>query len=291
MAHIITLVLTFGITVFVLLRSRRVYAKPAPLRQRVSKIMLFAGILLLVVGLLMAIVMLGTPDEGWTVGPIVSALGMVAGGLFFVYYYSSSFVDVFPDRVVYRGMGRKAKTLEYKDIWKYDVYQYQSQNTLRVWDPSGRKYRLNITNFNGGALLNYIQWLQDLNAYARSNYPEASQDQIQQWVWDNQQARASEELKQARAAAASIASESLSPSGHHRTTPNSQAIPLRPILALPLGAQTPSEAGKAGKPPVTGILLAKVVRAIGELRRTVPSTTSDGQWPRNFPGDQTFAEI
>ena len=66
MAQIVTLVLTFGITVFVLLRSRRVYAKPAPQRQRISKIMFFGGILLLVAGLLMAIVMLGTPDEGWT---------------------------------------------------------------------------------------------------------------------------------------------------------------------------------------------------------------------------------
>ncbi|PWF27690.1 hypothetical protein [Ancrocorticia populi] len=249
MAHIITLVLTFGITVFVLLRSRRVYAKPAPLRQRVSKIMLFAGILLLVVGLLMAIVMLGTPDEGWTVGPIVSALGMVAGGLFFVYYYSNSFVDVFPDRVVYRGMGRKAKTFEYKDIWKYDVYQYQSQKTLRVWDPSGRKYRLNITNFNGGALLNYIQWLQDLNAYARSNYPEASQDQIQQWVWDNQQARASEELKQARAAAASIASESLSPSGQQQNNPQQPSNSTTADPRATFGGADALGSGKGRKAP------------------------------------------
>ena len=219
MAQIVTLVLTFGITVFVLLRSRRVYAKPAPQRQRISKIMLFGGILLLVAGLLMAIIMLGTPDEGWTVGPILTALGMVAGGLFFIYYYSNCFVDVLPDRVVYRGAGRKVKMFEYKNIWKHDIYQYNAQKNLRVWDRNRRKYQLNITNFNGGALLNYVQWLDYLNSYAHSNFPDASDEQIHQWIWENQQARAAEEAKAAGAGASAVSVGSASvPGGQQEPT-------------------------------------------------------------------------
>ena len=219
MAQIVTLVLTFGITVFVLLRSRRVYAKPAPQRQRISKIMLFGGILLLVAGLLMAIIMLGTPDEGWTVGPILTALGMVAGGLFFIYYYSNCFVDVLPDRVVYRGAGRKVKMFEYKNIWRHDIYQYNAQKNLRVWDRNRRKYQLNITNFNGGALLNYVQWLDYLNSYAHSNFPDASDEQIHQWIWENQQARAAEEAKAAGAGASAVSVGSASvPGGQQEPT-------------------------------------------------------------------------
>ena len=216
MAQIITLIITFGITVFVLLRSRRVYAKPAPQRQRISKIMFFGGILLLVAGLLMAIVMLGTPDEGWTVGPILTALGMVAGGLFFIYYYSNCFVDVLPDRVVYRGAGRKVKMFEYKNIWKHDIYQYNAQKNLRVWDRNRRKYQLNITNFNGGALLNYVQWLDYLNSYAHSNFPDASDEQIHQWIWENQQARAAEEAKAAGAGASASSAATSAPQGQRQ---------------------------------------------------------------------------
>ena len=235
MPSVIALILTSVVTLFVLVRSRRVYGKPAPRRQRTSKITLFAGILIAVFGFFGLVTMLLTPDLGWTVGPIVSNICMWFGGLFLIYYYSNSFVDVFPDRVVYRGVGRRSKTFEYKDIRKYDVIEYNAQQTLRVWDANGRKYRLNITNFNGGALLKYVQWLDELNSYAQSNFPGASDKQIHQWIWENQQARATEELNQARAAATSIATESLPPSQQQDSDPQP-----------PSSAATPDPRGSFG---------------------------------------------
>lgn len=186
----VTLVLAFVVRLLVKARSRRVYAKTLTQHQRAPKILLVAGVLIVLVCLSGLVTILLTLDFEWPVGTIIFNVAMMALGFFLVYYYENSFVEVFPDRLVYRGSGREIRTLAYKDIVTYDVRQNRGQETLRLWDKAGQKHQLNITNYNGSLLIEYVQWLDGLKEYAAERFPAATDQQVHHWIEEHQRERA-----------------------------------------------------------------------------------------------------
>lgn len=178
-ARIVGLIVSIGIPVFMVIRAHFMYKRPVPLRQLKSKTWLWGGCYLVLAAIF---------SFGWSAfGPgdvlapsqvIMSALVLIVGCLC-VHYYGNYFVDIYPDRVVYRKLTRQVHVIEYKDIRYHCIRRNNGDRVLRIRSRSGQMFQMSIVKFNGGALLDYVRWLDSLTEGAEKNFPGAPHQQIE----------------------------------------------------------------------------------------------------------------
>lgn len=198
-AAIAFVVLTVVVVVLGLLVSWRVYVKPPPYRQTQSKPLLSLGLLFFGLGVWFIPRVFADPDAAWENGVVLAISSGLFIGLFVFYYYANYFADFFPDRVVYRGLTWKVTAFEYKDIWIHKFYVPERLMALEIRDKNRRRVRFRYVASDAFALGKYVKWRELLAAQVRELYPSATKDEIRQWVWENQQERATEEAKKAGA--------------------------------------------------------------------------------------------
>ncbi|MFT3944552.1 MAG: hypothetical protein QM705_12140 [Ancrocorticia sp.] len=156
-------------------------AKKNPNRTRLPRFIVFIGALIALLGLPTLATGLFMPES--EIGPAVAGACMILGGAFFLYLYANWFVDVGPDRVVFRGFGRRVKTIWYSQIVKYRIEDANGRRSLMVKSSDGTVLHLNVTMFDAGPLLQYIAWLEE---QARA---QAAREQEQRGAWGQQPLR------------------------------------------------------------------------------------------------------
>ena len=150
-------------------------AKKNPNRTRLPRFIVFIGALIGLLGLPTLATGLLMPES--EIGPTIAGACMILGGAFFFYLYANWFVDVGPDRVTFRGMGRRVKTIWYSQIVKYRIEDANGRRSLMVKSSDGTVLNLNITMFDAEPLLQYIAWLEE---QARA---QAAREQQQRGAW------------------------------------------------------------------------------------------------------------
>ncbi len=153
-------------------------AKANPNRTRLPRFIVFVGALIGLLGLPTLATGLLMPES--EIGPTIAGACMILGGAFFFYLYANWFVDVGPDRVTFRGMGRRVKTIWYSQIVKYRIEDANGRRSLMVKSSDGTVLNLNITMFDAEPLLQYIAWLEE---QARA---QAAREQQQRGAWGQQ---------------------------------------------------------------------------------------------------------
>lgn len=133
--------------------------KKNPNRTRMPRFVVFVGALIGLLGLPTLVTGLFMPES--EIGPTIAGACMILGGAFFFYLYANWFVDVGPDRVVFRGFGRRVKTIWYSQVVKYRIEDANGRRILMVKSSDGTVLNLNITMFDAGPLLQYIAWLEE----------------------------------------------------------------------------------------------------------------------------------
>ena len=157
-------ILTSALVIIVGAVARRARVRPnisseAPSRMRLPRIVPFAGIIIFIPGLM--ILLLGIPagDPEDIVPMTTAGIAMVLGGLFFIWLYRRWYVDIRPDRVIFRGFAGE-KTILYHEIINYRFYQQNGKPNLRVKSANGATLNLDLATFDGSYLLQYIAWLE-----------------------------------------------------------------------------------------------------------------------------------
>ncbi len=153
-------------------------AKKNPNRTRLPRFVVFVGALIGLLGLPTLATGLFMPEP--EIGPTIAGACMILGGLFFFYLYANWFVDVGPDRVVFRGFGRRVKTIRYSQIVTYRIEDAKGRRSLLVKSTDGTVLHLNVTMFDAGPLLQYIAWLEER---ARA---QAAREQQHRGAWGQQ---------------------------------------------------------------------------------------------------------
>ncbi len=164
-------------------------SKANPNRTRLPRFVVFVGALIGLLGLPTLATGLFMPES--EIGPTIAGACMILGGAFFFYLYANWFVDVRADHVIFRGMGRRVKTIWYSQIVKYRIEDANGRRSLMVKSSDGTVLNLNITMFDAGPLLQYIAWLEE------QSREQTAREQQQRGAWGQQPMRSVQESQNA----------------------------------------------------------------------------------------------
>lgn len=88
---------------------------------------------------------------------ILSGTCMLVGAVFLFHLYANWFVDIRQDRVIFRTIGRRVKTIWYSQIVAYRIKSNSGSQLLTVKSSDGTVLYLNMLMFDPGALLEEIE--------------------------------------------------------------------------------------------------------------------------------------
>ncbi|MGO1944217.1 MAG: hypothetical protein ACTH1Z_07410 [Ancrocorticia sp.] len=157
---ITTLVATFAIAVIgqnlARRRPKQNLSKDGA-RQRLSKFMLFAGILIALGGLLLLGTAMTRPEVDDFVPMLIASLGLLIGGAFFIIFYALYFVAISSTGIATRGLLGQSKAIRYDQLISYRLEPGVDENQiLKLQGADGTKININVTKFYAEPLLEYL---------------------------------------------------------------------------------------------------------------------------------------
>lgn len=174
MEQVLKLLIVAVIIFAVSLYARRVKRNPNrdkrdPNKMRVPKIVPFIGWFFVIIGALMGFVILASPPStAMPLGAKITALGVLLGGLFFLFVYHRWYIVVGTDRVTTQRVFSGVVTTRYQDIVERWVTTMNQQHHLTIKALDGTKQTINISQYNASPLLN---WLEFKDAVGRDPRP------------------------------------------------------------------------------------------------------------------------
>ena len=171
--RLITMILSAAILYSVSRYSRRLRANPhrSPqnsARIRLPKFIVVLAIFFLGMGLLMLVSLVGIP--GRSPGSMITSVLFILAGFFFLSLYRNWFIEIHQDHVLFRGIGSKEKIIWYTQIVSYRLWTQNNKPMLRVKSADGTSLTMDLSVYDGGALLQYVYWLED-SARQQNGYP------------------------------------------------------------------------------------------------------------------------
>ncbi|MFT3944549.1 MAG: hypothetical protein QM705_12125 [Ancrocorticia sp.] len=157
------------------------HAKEDPRQIRMPRFIMWIGTFIIALGIPTLAAGLFLP--GSAAVPIVAGTCMIFGGVFFFHLYANWFVDIRQDRVIFRTIGQRVKTIWYSQIVAYRIKSSSGNQLLTVKSSDGTVLYLNMLMFDPGVLLEEINWLEEQRLSPESQeqrgVPAAQEQQVQ----------------------------------------------------------------------------------------------------------------
>lgn len=132
-------------------------SKADPNRVRLPRVVLVAGILFVLVGLVSVTAWEKVEDR---VPFAIFLVAIILTGIWFIVWYARWFIDVRADHLTIRTTFRGERTIWYEDIVRYDFSTHYNVPTLSVTAKDGTRFGVNYRTFDVDPLLAAIGYHQ-----------------------------------------------------------------------------------------------------------------------------------
>ncbi|MFT0846179.1 hypothetical protein VR010_00295 [Actinomycetaceae bacterium L2_0104] len=155
-------------------------AKDHPGRVRLPRFVAFIALVVIGCGIVGAYSTIAHPVPDEVLPTRMGALAMVAIGACLLWIYRNWFIEVHPNRIVFRRFGRCTQTIWYSQIREYRIEDGNGSRSLMIKSVDGTVFHLNISVFDAEALVQYLARLEE-ERRLRAEYEEQ-----QRGAWGSQ---------------------------------------------------------------------------------------------------------